>query len=138
VRGRACPCRVLPVDVLTGHCSVLAFAALSMGPALAPFALAERRILGGLTGALKGRCRLSVRHGANWQKGQRLRSTATLLTTEVGGHNLQGLGGSRRLPLSLGFLDAEQAIQTRHSRRRSIIGGLICRRSLTHVLPPRL
>ncbi len=34
--------------------AVLAFAALSMVPALAVFVLAERRIVGGLTGAIKG------------------------------------------------------------------------------------
>jgi raffinose/stachyose/melibiose transport system permease protein len=34
--------------------SILAFTALSMVPALAFFALAERRIIGGLTGAIKG------------------------------------------------------------------------------------
>jgi raffinose/stachyose/melibiose transport system permease protein len=34
--------------------AILAFAALSMVPALALFSLAERRIVGGLTGAIKG------------------------------------------------------------------------------------
>ena len=42
------------VAVLGGHRAVLAFTSLSMIPALMFFSLFERRIVGGLTGAVKG------------------------------------------------------------------------------------
>jgi ABC-type maltose transport system permease subunit len=44
----------LPHPWVFSNYAILAFAALSMVPALAFFVLAERRIVGGLTGALKG------------------------------------------------------------------------------------
>src|SRR5690242_15055529 len=44
----------LPDPVLTGHGADFAFTALSMVPALGFFVLAERRIVAGLTGSLKG------------------------------------------------------------------------------------
>ena len=46
-------CDVL-VAVRSDTAKILAFTALAMLPALAFFLLAERRIVGGLTGAVKG------------------------------------------------------------------------------------
>ena len=100
VRGGTCPCRVLPVEVPTGHCQRLGLCRSVCGPALVFFALAERRIVGGLTGA-EGPMSTFVHHGAKLAEDSEVAVLPPPCSRpRLAGHNLQGPGAARGAGLS--------------------------------------